>query len=217
MFRTTAPLIVIVLMMTNLMSHAQSTAAPSSQTENILTRQTELAKRFQTRAELTQGNVDQLLKTYPVINSTLQEMNPTQTPEMQKTMSISIKENTPYEGLRTALKDTNVLQRLDTVAKDNGYVDYSEYALMADYLYQIYISQQKTIVTVSDTEKDVSDASKIQNLSAFLNDGTEPSERRAKYQAQLSKIYKEFNISNETHDIFAKNYDALMLFFNPSS
>ncbi|KAB7613930.1 hypothetical protein F9L33_11280 [Amylibacter sp. SFDW26] len=217
MFLKMPLLIATVLVMTNLMSHAQTTETSDTQTGDVSARQAELTTRFETRAELTQENVDQLLTTYPLINSTLQEMNPPQTPEMQKIMSISIDENTPYEGLGTAFEGTDVLQRLNAVAKDNGYESYHEYAQMADYLYQVYLSQSKAISVVSKTESDNPDAPKVENLPAFLQDGRQPSERRAKFQSQLSELYKEFHITDETHNVFAKNYDALMLFFNPPS
>ncbi len=217
MFRRTASLILIFLMATNVALNAQSTETPSSQSDAPSAREAELKARFASRANLTQDDVDQLLKTYPQINGAIQELNPSQTPEMQEIMSTGVIEDTPYEALGTAFEGTELLQKLNTVAIENGYENFGGYAQKADYFYQVFISQSKTIFFASPAGESAPETPRIENLSAFLKDETQPAKKREQLQAQLSELYRTFHISDETHEIFAKNHDALMTFFNPPS
>lgn len=155
--------------------------------------------------ELTQSDVDKIIKTTPIIVGWFEKNKGTVAPEIIALIGEGTFDGNLHQAFgKIADSDAAAKNIFETAASSNGFQSYNEYAIAADKAYALL-----ALNTVMSANASMSSDTKIKNVFEYIDKESTPEDQKKRLKGYLPGMYERLNADPKNLPMVLKNFDAL--------
>lgn len=155
---------------------------------------------------LTQADVEKFLAATPAIDNVAKTTSQDLSEEENKRVKMAMFDMRLYTTVAEVMKDKPGMVMLDEVARQTGYEDFDAYAQVFDRVYSIVMTGYMVGSAATMMEDNEALAN---NPYAYVEDESNPAEKREKIRGQLKEFCEERCMNPEDMAVVAENYEEV--------
>jgi len=156
-------------------------------------------------SELTQSDVEKVIKTAPIVVAWFDKAKQSMSEEALSTVGNATFEGNLHEAFgKAASGNPEATATLEAAATENGFASYSEFANAADRAYSLL-----AVNTVMSASASMGKDTRVNNIYEYLNLDSTPADEKVKLEGYMPGMYERLNADPADLPMVLKNFDSL--------
>jgi len=155
--------------------------------------------------DLTQSDVDNIIKTVPLIVEWFEENKGTLSKDAIKMVGEGTFDGSLHQAFGKAVEHDDAASAFfESTANSNGFESYKEFAISADRAYSIL-----AVNTIMSSSASFGSNESIENVFEYLKLDSTPEDEKKRLEGYLPGMYERFNADPKDLPIVLENFDSL--------